>query len=199
MIPFKRANMNSKKIFLWPVIISIIGHVALITVSSMVDLRDNVKAAELFTVQLTQPPPDPEPDQEEETTRKKMPQEKKPQQTQEAKPAVEGEREDTVDIGSSDVKYAAYLSGVKKKIMRIWNYPAGAYEKSEEGEVVIKISIDANGTLAQAALLTSSGFVNLDSGTLSVVQAAAPFQPLPSQYELSRLHIIASFRYRLKD
>jgi hypothetical protein len=49
--------MDPKKIFLWPVIISIIGHAALITVSSMVDLRDNVKAADLFTVQITQPQP----------------------------------------------------------------------------------------------------------------------------------------------
>jgi len=186
--------MDSKKIFLWPVIISIIGHIVLITVSSMVDLRDNVKAAEIFTVQITQPPPAVEPKKEEKTAREKI-----PQKAEEAKPVPEGGREETVDIGSSDVKYAAYLSGLKKKIMRIWKYPAGAYEKSEEGEVVIKISIDANGTLAQAALMTSSGFVNLDSGTLAVIQAAAPFQPLPTQYELSRLHIVASFRYRMKD
>ena len=71
-----------------------------------------------------------------------------PQQAQEVKPMPAGEREDTVDIGSSDVKYAAYLAGVKKKIMRIWKYPAGAYAKNEEGDVVIKISIDANGSLA---------------------------------------------------
>lgn len=186
--------MDSKKIFLWPIIISIIGHIALITVSSMVDLRENVKAAELFTIEITQPPPVSEPEKVKTTAQEKI-----PQQAQEAKPIPENGREDTVDIGSSDVKYAAYLAGVKKKITRIWNYPAGAYEKSEEGNVVVKISIDADGSLAQAALLTSSGSVHLDSGTLGVVQGAAPFQPLPSQYELSRLHIIASFRYRMKD
>lgn len=74
-----------------------------------------------------------------------------------------------------------------------------AYEKSEEGVVVIRISIDDNGTLAQAALMTSSGFVNLDASTLNIIRAAAPFSPLPGQYQLSRLHIIASFRYRIKD
>ncbi len=194
MIPLKRDTMDSKKIFLWPIIISIIGHVVLITVSSMVDLRDHVKAAELFTVQLTQPEPAAEPKKEE-----KPAQEKKPQRTEETKPLPAVGREDTVDIGSSDVKYAAYLSGVKKKIMRLWQYPNGAYENSEEGEVVVKISIDANGSLAQTALMTSSGSIHLDSGTLGVIQAAAPFQPLPQQYDLSRLHIIASFRYRMKD
>jgi TonB family protein len=186
--------MDSKKIFLWPVIISIIGHAALITVSSMVDLRDNVKAADLFTVQITQPQPAVEPKKEENKVVEKM-----PQQAEKVKPKPAFEREDTVDIGSSDVKYATYLAGVKKKIMRIWNYPTGAYAKNEEGNVVIKISIDANGSLLHAALITSSGFDNLDSGTLGVVEAAAPFPPLPPQHELSRLHIIASFRYRMKD
>jgi periplasmic protein TonB len=188
--------MDSKIIFLWPVIISIIGHVALITVSSMVDLRDNVKAAELFTVQIAQPQPAIEPEKEKKPAR-----EKKPEPAREVKPlpAPAAGREETVDIGSSDVKYAAYLAAVKKKIMRLWKYPAGAYEKNEEGVVVVKMSIDANGALAQAALLTSSGSPNLDSGTLDVVQAAAPFRSLPQNYELSRLHIIASFRYRMKD
>ena len=175
---------------------SIIGHVVLISVSSLVDLRDNVKAEEHFTVEITQRQPAVEPKIEEDTA-----QEKTPQQAEEAKPLPmpEGGREDTVNIGSSDVKYADYLAGVKKKIMRIWKYPPGAYEKSEEGVVVIKISIDAKGSLLHAARMTSSGYVNLDSGTLDVVRAAAPFQPLPPQYKLSRIHIIASFRYRMKD
>src|SRR5512145_560172 len=107
-------NMDSKKIFLLPVIISIIGHVVLLTVSSMVDLRDNVKAAELFTVRIAQPQPAEEPKKEE--AQKPAPV-KKPQPPDEAKPLPEGGREDTVDLGSTDVKYAAYLAGVKKKIM----------------------------------------------------------------------------------
>ena len=188
--------MDSKKIFLWPAIISIIGHGVLNSVSSVVDLRDNAKAEKLFTVEITQLQSAVEPNIEENAARKKM-----PQQAEEAKqvPMPEGGREDTVNIGSSDVKYGDYLAGVKKKIMRIWKYPPGAYEKSEEGVVVIKISIDAKGSLLHAVKMTSSGFVNLDSGTLDVIRAAAPFQPLPPQYKLSRIHIIASFRYRMKD
>jgi len=186
--------MNSKLIFVWPVIISLIGHVALIAASSMVDLRDNVKTAELFAVHIAEPESAANPLKEDKPVRERM-----PEQAKEAKPLPEGGREDTVDIGSSDVKYAAYLSGVKQKIVRIWQYPARAYEKKEEGRVVIKISIDANGSLAQAALMNSSGFVELDEGTLAVIRAAAPFQPLPKRYDLSRLNIIASFNYRMKD
>jgi TonB family protein len=186
--------MDSKSIFIWPVLISIVGHVALITASSMIDLRDNAKTVQLFTVQIAQSEPVSKPKQEE-----KPAPEETPKPTQEVKPIPQGTREETVHIGSSDVKYAAYLAELKRKIMSLWQYPAGAFENSEEGEVVIKISIDSDGNLAHTMVITSSGSVHLDSGTLGVIQAAAPFQPLPSQYDLSRLHIIASFNYRLHD
>lgn len=184
--------MDSKKIFLWPVLISIVGHAALITVSSMVDLRENVKPAEIFTVQIAhaQPEPAAEPKKESKPA---------PEKKEEVKPVPIGGREETIDIGSSDIKYAAYLAELKKKIMRVWQYPDDAYKNNEEGVVVIKISIDASGALSQTTLLTSSGSVHLDSGTVGAVRTAAPFRPLPPQYDLSRLHIIASFNYRMKD
>ncbi len=186
--------MDSKSIFIWPVIISIVGHIVLITASSMIDLRENAKTVQLFTVQIAQSEPVAPPKKEE-----KPAPEATPKPDQEVKPIPQGTREETVHIGSSDVKYAVYLAGLKRRIMNLWQYPAGAFENKEEGEVVIKISIDADGTLAETMVLTTSGSVHLDSGTLGVVQAAAPFQPLPSQYDLSRLHIIASFHYRLHD
>ncbi|MRR15930.1 MAG: TonB family protein [Deltaproteobacteria bacterium] len=186
--------MDSKKIFLLPIIISIIGHVALITVSSMVDLRDNVKAAELFTVRIAQSEPQraEEPAKEEKA---KPVREKVQPQKKEAKPIPEGGREDTVDLGSSDMKYAGYLATLKKKILPIW-ISAEAYRKSEVGVVVILMSINADGSLAQLLLTSSSGSASLDQGTLDVINAAAPFGPLPAKYELSRLHITASFRYQ---
>ncbi len=180
--------MDSKKIFLWPVIISLIGHVALIAVSSLVDLRENVRAAELFTVQLAAPEPAPRPEKEE-----KKVQEQKPIQSREEKAVPPGaEREDTVNIGSSDVKYASYLAGVKKKITSVWKY----YKHMEQGTVVVKFTIDASGLLTQAELASSSGFENLDRETIKFIQRAAPFQPLPVEYNLSRLHIVASFLYQ---
>jgi outer membrane biosynthesis protein TonB len=39
----------------------------------------------------------------------------------------------------------------------------------------------------------------LDEGALGVVRRAAPFEPLPGGYSLSRLHIVASFSYKLVD
>ncbi len=65
--------------------------------------------------------------------------------------------------------------------------------------MAVKISIDAIVSLAGIAIMTCSGSEHLDSGTLGAVQVAAPFQPLHAQYDLSRLNIIVSFRYRMKE
>lgn len=187
--------MNSKKIFLWPIVISLVGHLALITVSSLVDLRENVKNTDFLTVQIaqSQPQPEAEPANPPKQEKKPVP-EKKPQQIREAKPVQPTEREDTVDLGSSDIKYSAYLAGLKKKIMPIWK-SGDAYRQNETGVVVIMMSINADGTLAQLLLTSSSGSPALDQGTLDVINAAVPFRPLPAQYNLTRLHVTASFRY----
>ena len=100
---------------------------------------------------------------------------------------------------SSDVKYGAYLGKIKKRILQIWQYPKKAYDRNEEGVVVVKMSIDADGSVAQATLIASSGSMLLDEGALGVVRAAAPFAPLPESYSLSRLNITASFRYKLVE
>lgn len=182
--------MDSKKLFLWPVVISLVGHVALIAVSSLVDLRENVKAAEVFSVRIAQSEPVSEPKKEE-----KKAEEQKPVNPPEAKALQpDSGKEDTVDLGSSDVKYADYLAGVKKKILRRW-IPSDVYWKNEKGVVVILMSVNADGSLAYLATTTSSGMPDLDRDTLDVISAAAPFHPLPRQYDLSRLHITASFRY----
>ena len=110
-----------------------------------------------------------------------------------------GWREDTVDLGSLEVKYVNYLAKIKKRILRIWKYPQKAYDNLEEGNVVVKMSIDASGRLTDVTLVSSSGSPDLDHGALTVVQEAAPYEPLPAQYNLSRLHIIASFSYKITD
>jgi TonB family protein len=189
--------MDSNKVILLPVIISIIGHVALISVSSMIDLRDNIQTIEIFTVDIKEPGSKQTP-QKKDSKELKEPQ--KTGSTGEVKATSnDGWREDTVGLGSSDVRYAPYLVKIKRKILLIWQYPQKAYDRNEEGVVVVKMSIDAGGRLAGANLLSSSGSMLLDEGALGVVRRAAPFEPLPGGYSLSRLHIVASFSYKLVD
>ena len=60
-------------------------------------------------------------------------------------------------------------------------------------------TIDADGKLDRFHVTSSSGSAVLDEGALSVVLSAAPFAPLPAAFHLSRLHITASFRYRIEE
>jgi len=189
-----------KKALLWPVIISVFIHVTLLAVTGTIDLREHVDPLDVLSVSIKEIEPElkekPAPQKEN-----KIKEKTKAVKTQKEKGIKVDDdwREDTVDLGSSDIKYVTYLAKIKEKIIRIWKYPPKAYEKNEEGNVVIKISIDADGRLSGATITTSSGSTDLDYGSLSVVTAAAPFEPLPEVYNLSRLHIVASFNYKIMD
>lgn len=193
--------MDTKKAILWPVVISVIIHMTLLAAAGMIDLRENIKPTEIISVSIKEPEREaqkaPAP-KKENRSKEKI----KPVQAQKGKGVDikdDNWREDTIDLGSADIKYVTYLARIKNRIIRIWKYPQKAYEKNEEGIAVVKISIDANGTLAGATLMSSSGFVELDEGSVNTIQAAAPFEPLPEIYELSRLHVIASFDYKITD
>jgi periplasmic protein TonB len=191
--------MGSKKAIFWPVIISIFIHVTLLAVTGMIDLRDNIKPMEIFSVSIKEQEPEATPVPKKEEITKK---ETKSVRTQKEKGVSVNDddwREETVDLGSLNIKYVTYLAKIKNKILQIWKYPQKAYEENEEGNVIVKMSIDADGRLAGAALISSSGYAELDDGALSVVRTAAPFEPLPRIYDLSRLNIVASFHYKITD
>jgi protein TonB len=153
---------------------------------------------EIFSVSIKEPEPEEKPAPKTENKIKKNT--KTVQSRKEKGVSVNDDwREETVDLGSLDIKYVSYLAKIKNKILQIWKYPQKAYEKNEEGNVIVKMSIDADGRLAGAALISSSGYAELDDGALSVVQTAAPFEPLPVIYDLSRLNIVASFQYKITD
>jgi len=70
---------------------------------------------------------------------------------------------------------AAYLNMWRQKCERIGraNYPPGALQ----GEVLMLVSILADGTLEEVRILKSSGHRQLDQAALATVRQAAPYQP----------------------
>lgn len=70
---------------------------------------------------------------------------------------------------------AAYLNAWRQKCERIGavNYPSGRLE----GQVLILVSILADGSLEEVQVLQSSGHRDLDQAALTTVRQAAPFQP----------------------
>jgi TonB family protein len=189
-----------KNAVLWPVIISIGIHLTLLAVAGVIDLSDNIHPVEVLAVNISglEPEEKPAPQKASKTEEQKKKAESKKEQGSAIK-NEDGWREETVDLGSLDIKYVNYLAKVKNKILLLWKYPQKSYERNEEGDSIVKMSLNADGTLAGITLMSSSGYGELDDSALSVVQMAAPFEPLPAFYNLSRLNIVASFEYRIMD
>jgi protein TonB len=108
-------------------------------------------------------------------------------------------REDTVNMGSQDSRYRSYLLKIKKRIEDKWQYPEAALRKKEKGATTIKFSINNDGALYAQEILSSSSSQILDEYTLTVIRAGAPYDRLPTEMGLSRLHIVAVFHYRLTE
>lgn len=189
----------SPKAILWPVIISVFIHVTLLAVAGMINLNDKIMPVDVLSVSINDPEPEKSPVPDKKNNTKEKTKSIKASKEKGVNVNNDASREDTVDLSSADIKYVTYLAKIKKKILKIWKYPQKAYAKNEEGDVVVRMSIDADGSLAGVTLLSSSGSVDLDDSALGVVQEAAPYEPLPGIYNLSRLHIIASFNYKIMD
>lgn len=189
----------SRKAILWPVIISVLIHMTLLVIAGMIDLRENIKPLDVLSISFKDPAIEKKSISKKANPSKTKPRSAKSSKEQGRPVGDDSWREDTIDLGSADIKYVTYLIKIKKKIMEIWTYPQEAFENNEEGDVVVKLSIDADGSLAGVTLVSSSGSAHLDEAALRVVQQSAPYEPLPDIYNLSRLHVLASFDYKIMD
>ena len=93
-------------------------------------------------------------------------------------PGGEGSRSAAGSAGATElVAYARQLSRVVGRQRR---YPASAARFGMEGTARLQVSVNRDGALAGAPrLVRSSGHEVLDAEALRMVEAAAPFAPLP--------------------
>ncbi|MBN1381663.1 MAG: energy transducer TonB [Deltaproteobacteria bacterium] len=104
--------------------------------------------------------------------------------------------EDTVNLAAENTKYTPYLKKIKRQIEYRWQYPRQAFEAGMEGITVVKFSINKAGVLIAGNIMSSSGARMLDQGVLDAIQSASPYDPLPDDMNLSKLHVIATFHYQ---
>jgi periplasmic protein TonB len=106
-------------------------------------------------------------------------------------------REDTVELSTTEFKYLSYFAKLKSQIEGVWNYPEESRYRGEEGQLFLIFTIKRNGELENIQLLSSSGYVRLDSEAIRAIRAAAPFSPFPEGWgSLERLNIKATFIYQ---
>jgi TonB family protein len=201
VILLKVSVLRSRKILILSLFFSFVCHTAVLSLTTYMEMNgpasNNIreKTVKVINVNLHEAPLPPEKVQVPEIKKRTVAAIKKT--VEETAVANESYPEDTVDLDARHTTYTPYLTRIKRKIDYAWRYPRQAYAAGEEGITVVKFSIDQTGMLVAGNITTSSGSKLLDRGVLEAVQSAAPYGPLPDNIKLSKLHIIATFHYKL--
>jgi protein TonB len=94
-----------------------------------------------------------------------------------------------------ELKHRGYLRMLKDKIEGIWEYPEEAARKGITGDLYITFTILKDGTLGEVRLIRTSGYEDLDEAAMNAVKEAAPYWPLPDDWEGDKLTITGHFIY----
>ncbi len=209
--------MPTNKILIYSVVISLVMHLAALSLASLIGWQAKKPQERVLTVDLKEmfasiekkPVPEKKPLPPKEKT---PPPKTRPQTATDKKAAPDKKiapnpktvalasgkvKEATVNLNSKDALYKPYLKVVKEKIENAWNYPEQASAQKEEGTAVVRLSLTDTGE-TDTTLIKSSGYPLLDEATMHAVKTPR-FAPLPGAFQLSRLNVIITFEYRLSD
>ena len=181
--------MTAKKFLIPFILVSLTGHALVIALTARIDMTGGPRAEKVMNVEL-KTPMEVEPPPASARSKSAVP----------AARAAEtrGDREASVAMQNPGGPYETYLLQIRRKIEGLWSYPPQALSEKQEGNAVILFTIDAGGALTGYYIASTSGSPVLDEGALACVRAASPFTPLPAAFNLSRLHVTATFSYRLQ-
>ncbi len=92
-------------------------------------------------------------------------------------------RRKDISASTKEYKYSNYLDAWKKKVERIGNinYPDEARRMKLFGNLILRVSLRANGTIYEIRVLRTSGHKVLDDAAIRIVRLAAPYAPFPDE------------------
>lgn len=93
----------------------------------------------------------------------------------------------------------SFFQRFSNRIESNWNYPFEAAERSEQGVLLLKITVTREGKLVDVDLLDSSGSDALDYEAIQAVYRAAPFGPVTKHWPHDEMKIYAHFQYTLSS
>lgn len=99
----------------------------------------------------------------------------------------------TFDI--SEFRHRGYLRMLKEKIEGIWKYPPRSARQGVSGDLYIRFSIKKDGGIGEVELLRTSGHKDLDEAAIKAVRDAAPYWPLPEDWDEDDFTITGHFIY----
>lgn len=97
----------------------------------------------------------------------------------------------------SNMKYRSYMQRLKASIEGAWTYPKSAARRGIYGDLYISFTILKNGRLGSVRVIRTSGHKSLDDAALKALRRAAPFWPLPNDWNMKSFTIKGHFVYSI--
>jgi periplasmic protein TonB len=106
-------------------------------------------------------------------------------------------KDKTFTFNAKEYKFLIYNRRLKDRIESVWEYPREAAEKGIYGDLIIKFAITKNGSLGAVEIVRTSGHKNLDDAAIKALKDAAPYWPLPDEWNMDAYSIEGHFVYTI--
>jgi len=92
----------------------------------------------------------------------------------------EGEPEGpAIWLNNPDRRYLLYFRRVHRKIQPLWSFPRKLQVMMEQGDVLVRFNIQADGRVTDLRVTKPSGYPGFDRLVMAAIRKAAPFGPIP--------------------
>ncbi|WP_455185160.1 TonB family protein [Azospirillum palustre] len=118
--------------------------------------------------------------------------------TQPAAPAAAVSAPPSDPPANADRQAADYFGTIQARLARHKIYPQAARLRREEGTVLVRFTIVADGTVTSWAVVQGAGYGSLDRAAEEMIQRASPFPPIPAGMGRARIDITLPVRYALQ-
>jgi protein TonB len=103
----------------------------------------------------------------------------------------------SVTFDTAGARHWGYMQRLKERIEYVWEYPPEAASKGIYGDLVIRFVIKKDGELGAVELVRTSGWRDLDRAAMRSLKDAAPYWPLPEEWETESLTVTGHFIYSI--
>lgn len=112
-------------------------------------------------------------------------------------------RRRAISTSITEPNYSNYLEKWRHKVEVIGNqnYPELARRLGLQGNLILQVTVQKNGSIQQVQVVYSSGYKILDEAAMRIVQLAAPFEPFPESIskEVDVLDITRTWQFMNKN
>ncbi|MGB1882908.1 MAG: TonB family protein [Gammaproteobacteria bacterium] len=104
-----------------------------------------------------------------------------------------------ISANTREFRYAAYMEAWRAKVERVGNinYPDEARVRQLSGNLLLDVSLNADGSVIEITVRRSSGHKVLDDAAIRIVELASPFAAFPDDIreEVDILHITRTWKF----